>query len=251
MAEIQDLDSEVGELETVETQIQQTEKQEVPDLPPKYRGKSVEDLMKMHQEAERLIDRQSREVGEVRKLADELIKSQLTPKPEAEKPKEVDFFENPQESVRQLVESNPKVLAAENYARQVQMAQSRARLLQKHPDAQQIATQDTEFQEWVSKSRVRMQLFQQAENYDFNAADELMSTYKELKQYRQQKVVEVDTKARDQTLRAASVDSGGTGESSKKMYRRADLIRLNMRDPEKYAAMSDEIMLAYSEGRVK
>jgi len=47
------------------------------------------------------------------------------------------------------------------------------------------------------------------------------------------------------------VDTGGSGETTRKVYRRADLIRLKMRDPGKYDAMSDEIMAAYSEGRVK
>ena len=48
-----------------------------------------------------------------------------------------------------------------------------------------------------------------------------------------------------------SVDVGGSGESSKRVYRRADLIRLKMTDPSRYEALSDEIMQAYAEGRVK
>ena len=43
----------------------------------------------------------------------------------------------------------------------------------------------------------------------------------------------------------------GTGESGKRVYRRADLIRLKMQDPARYDALSDEIMAAYAEGRVK
>jgi hypothetical protein len=52
-------------------------------------------------------------------------------------------------------------------------------------------------------------------------------------------------------MRAAQVDTGGTGEGSKRVYRRADLIRLKMTDPARYDALSDEIMQAYAEGRVK
>jgi hypothetical protein len=44
---------------------------------------------------------------------------------------------------------------------------------------------------------------------------------------------------------------GGSGESSKRVYRSTDLIRLKMRDPDRYEALQDEILLAYSEGRVK
>ena len=54
-----------------------------------------------------------------------------------------------------------------------------------------------------------------------------------------------------QNLKAAATDTGGSGESSKRVYRRADLIRLRMTDPARYEALSDEIMTAYAEGRVK
>ena len=249
MAEIQDFDSEVGEIESVEKQ-QSEAVAAAPELPEKYRGKSIEDVVKMHRDAEDLIARQGREVGEVRKLADELIKSQLTPKAEVEKPKEVDFFENPQEAIRQQIENNPRVVAAEQFAKQVQAEQSRQRLAQIHPDVQQIVG-DVGFQEWVKASKVRTQLFQQADNYDIEAAHELISTYKELRGVRQKVVTEADNTARDKTLRAAAVDTGGSGESSQKIFRRADLIRLKMRDPAKYESMSDEIMAAYQTGRVK
>ena len=248
MAEIQDMDSEIGELEAVEQQ--QEEVKTAPDLPEKYRGKSIEDVVKMHRDAEELIARQGREVGEVRKLADELIKSQLTPKPQVEKPKEVDFFENPQEAIRQQIESNPRVIAAEQYAKQVQAEQSKQRLAQMHPDVSQIVGDDG-FQAWIKASKVRTQLFQQADNYDLDAADELISTYKELRNVRQKQVEAVDNTARDKTLKAVSVDTGGSGESSQKIFRRADLIRLKMSDPVKYEERMPEIMEAYRTGRVR
>lgn len=256
MAEVQDVEQdEVGELEAVQQQIEQTEAAPQatpaePELPEKYRGKSAADIAKMHQEAEKLLARQGAEVGEVRKLADELIRSQLHKTPEAEKPKEIDFFENPQEAIRQAVETNPRVLAAEQYAIQARQAQAKQILVTKHPDFGQVVS-DPEFADWVRSSKIRTQLFQQAEAYDVDAADELLGTYKALKGAKQKQVVEVDTKARDQSLRAAAVETSGSGESSKKVYRRADLIRLKMRDPAKYDTMQDEIDAAYREGRIR
>ena len=236
MAEIQDIDGEVGEIEAVEEQLAEpTPAAEVPSLPEQYRGKSVEDIVKMHQEAEKLIARQGREVGEVRKLADELIKSQLTPKPKVEEVAPVDFFENPQEAIRQQIENHPRVREAEQTAKQLQADHARQRLNQMHPDVANIV-QDSGFQDWIKASKVRTKLFQDAEAYDV---------------VKQQQVAKVDTTARDQSLKAASVDTGGSGETTRKVYRRADLIRLKMRDPSKYESMSDEIMTAYSEGRVK
>ncbi len=67
--------------ETPEDNSQSTQEEVV--IPSKYQNKSLEEIVKMHQEAEKLIGRQAQEVGEVRKLADELIKQhskqRLTP----------------------------------------------------------------------------------------------------------------------------------------------------------------------------
>lgn len=243
----EELDVEVSELEAVETQ--KPEKQE-PELPAKYRGKSVEDIVKMHQEAEKLASRHAQEVGEVRKLADELLKSQLAKKPE-EKPKEIDFFENPSEAINQAVNMNPRVLAAEQYALQVQREQAKQMFFGKHPDAMDIA-QDSEFQEWVGKSKVRQKLLHEADrNFDFDAGDELISTWKELRTVKKAQTESVEKKATDSALNAASVDLGGSGESSRKIYRRADLIRLKMNNPSKYEAMYEDIAKAYAENRVR
>jgi hypothetical protein len=87
--------------------------------------------------------------------------------------------------------------------------------------------------------------------FDFDSADELLSTYKQLKTVQTKQVAAADNMARQNSLKAASVDVGGTGESSKKVYRRTDLIRLKMTDPDRYEALQPEIMLAYSEGRIK
>jgi hypothetical protein len=99
-------------------------------------------------------------------------------------------------------------------------------------------------------------LFAKADaEFDFESADELLSTYKELKQIKQQnqnvQSAAVESKAQEQAMRAATVDVGGAGESSRKVYRRADLIKLKMTDPDRYMQMSDEIMDAYASGRVK
>ena len=264
MAEIQEFDTEVSEIEAVEQQDAQAEqvKQAAPaapqqveeDIPEEFRGMSVKDLANIAKHARREMGRQANELGEIRKLADELLKSQLKSKPEAEQPKEVDFFENPQEAIRRAVETNPEVQAAKQYAIQARQVQAKQMLAAKHPDFIDIV-KDEGFQEWVGASKVRTKLLQQADAYDVEAADELFSTYKELKavkQQRQQQVVsEVEKTARNQAMQAAAVDTGGSAESTKKVYRRADLIRLKMTDPARYDAMNEEILQAYADGRVK
>jgi len=252
MADIQDLEQEpLGELESVEEQIQQrveTPKDDL-DLPHQFRGKGIKEIADYAAATERSLSRQGQELGEVRRLADELLKAQLVPK-EVNQPTEIDFFENPQEAIRREIDNNPRVIASENHYKEMQKAEAKSMLLQRHPDVGAIM-QDPQFAQWVNGSKVRTILFQHAENYDMDAAEELLSTFKQLRSVQQKQTVEVDNTARNAALRSASVDTGGSGEISKKVYRRADLIRLKIREPQRYEAMSDEIMRAYSEGRIR
>ena len=223
-------------------------------IPDKYKNKSIEDIVKMHQEAEKMIGKQAQEVHEVRSLADQLLKRQLedTKKPDViESAPEVDFFENPQTAVQKAIENNPAVLEAKQAALELKKMKTAQQLAAKHPDFGTIAN-DSGFQEWVKASKVRLSLYAKADaEFDFESADELLTTYKELKQVRTNNVQDTGNKQKAQALKAAGVDSGGSGEVAKKVYRRADLIRLKMTDPDRYEMLQPEIMAAYSEGRVK
>lgn len=228
-------------------------------IPEKYKGKSVEEIVKMHQEAEKLIGRQANEVHEVRSLADQLLKQQLETQAKQAKPieesLEEDFFADPASAVNRQVEKHPAVLEARQAALEMKKMKTAQQLSAKHPDFATIAS-DSGFQDWVKSSAIRLNLFAKADaEFDFESADELLSTYKELRQIKQQnqavQTAAVESKAQEQAMKAATVDVGGAGESSRKVYRRADLIKLRMTDPDRYMQMSDEIMAAYNEGRVK
>jgi len=244
---IDDDKEELGELEIEQQKIEQK-----PELPEKYREKSLDEIVRMHQEAEKLIGKQAQEVGEVRKLADELIKQNLGSRQQTrqEEP-EVDFFENPQKAVQRTVDNHPDILAARQVTLEMKRAQIQQRLAQEHPDFGDIA-KDQDFANWVKSSPVRIKIFEQADSgYDFDSANELLSTYKQLRSVKQKQTSDDGEETRKQNLRAVGVDVGGSGESSKKVYRRADLIRLKMQDPNRYDALSDEIMAAYAEKRVR
>jgi ElaB/YqjD/DUF883 family membrane-anchored ribosome-binding protein len=231
------------------------------ELPEKYRGKSAADIARMHQEAEKLISRQGQEVSEVRRLADELLKNNLRaaqqPQPKAEAPlDDVDFFADPKNAIAKAVASHPAVLSAQNTAVKLAQQDSLRTLKETHPDYTEIIKDDS-FKEWVGKSKIRSQLFMQADrNYDFEAANELLTTYKELRSKKeaesQQQVQEI-RESQERSLKAASNPAvGGSSEPvGKKIYRRADLIRLRMYQPDRYEALESEIMQAYAEGRVR
>ena len=245
---VDDDKEELGELEIEQQKIEQK-----PELPDKYRDKSLDEIVKMHQEAEKLIGKQAQEVGEVRKLADELIKQNLGSRQQQTRQEEpeVDFFENPQKAIQRTVDNHPDVQAARQATLEMRRSQIQQRLAQEHPDFGEIA-KDQDFANWVKSSPIRIKIFEQADSgYDFDSANELLSTYKQLRSVKQKQSSDDGEVTRKQNLKAVGVDVGGSGESSKKVYRRADLIRLKMQDPDRYDALSQEIMTAYQEGRVR
>jgi hypothetical protein len=237
----------LGELEIEES------KTTAQELPEKYRAKSLEEVVRMHQEAEKLIGKQAQEVGEVRKLADELLKQNLSSKQQRiqEEEPEVDFFENPQKAVQATIDKHPDVLAARQAGQDFKRMQIQQKLAKDHPDFSEVVN-DSEFQNWVKSSPVRLGLYAKADGeFDYDSANELLSTFKQLRGIKVKETEQAGNAARTKNMKAAQVDVGGSGESSKRVYRRADLIRLKMTDPARYETLSDEIMQAYSEGRVR
>ena len=232
--------------------VEQETQSEVPD---KYKGKSAEDLVRMHQEAEKLLGRQSSEVGELRQVVDSYIQTQLS-NPQApqqqETVDEVDFFSDPEEAVKRAIDNHPKIREAENISKQYQKTTALSQLQKDHPDMQKILTDD-KFAEWIKGSKIRTQLYVQADKqYDYEAAHELFTLWKERKQVVQQ-TANAEKQGRKQAVKNASTGAatGSSETKTRKIYRRADIIKLMRTDPERYQSLSDEIMKAYQEGRVR
>lgn len=223
------------------------------DIPEKYRGKTAKELVEMHQNAEQALGKQSSEVGELRKVVDNFITSQLSnQQAPVEDDEEVDFFVDPDRAVAKAIEKNPTVQQLNQASVAYQRETALATLKNKHPDMEQIL-KDAAFMTWVKGSKIRTDLFKQAdEQMDANAADELFSYWKE-RQGVVQQTAAVEQQARKQQIKAASTgNAGGAGDTKrKKIYRRSDIIKLMRDDPDRYAALSDEIMEAYLEKRVR
>jgi hypothetical protein len=66
-------------------------------------------------------------------------------------------------------------------------------------------------------------------------------------------VNEAEKTKRKKALRKTSSETRSSEDSlgGKKVYRRAELINLQVTDPNRYAALADEIQQAYVEGRVR
>jgi len=247
--------------EQVEAQAEEpaVEEQPEPEIPDKYRNKSINDIVKMHQEAEKLIGKQAQEVGEVRKLADELLKRELSQKKAVEDPKEEEdlsdnYFADPIGTLNKAVDNHPAIKEAKQQAFVYKQQQVEQRLRQEFPNFDE-GIQDPTFYDWIKVSPIRTRLFTEAHSqYDYDSATELLSTWNLMNKERQVKEPDMVTESKQanaKNLKAATVDTGSPAPSSKKTYRRSDLINLRLRDPDRYYAMQDEIMSAYAEGRVK
>jgi len=243
--------------DTVETPQEEEQPQETaPDIPEKYQGKSVEELVQMHQELEKFSGKQSTEVGELRKVVDNYIQTELSnqqaPQQQQQEDDDVDFFVDPQNAVNRAIDNHPKIKEAEAYTQQARQQATLAQLKSNHPDMEKIL-QDPKFAEWIKGSKVRTQLFVKADQgYDYDSADELFNLWKERATVAQQ-TANVEKQARKNTLKSASTGNArGTAEGTrKKVYRRADIIKLMRTDPERYQSLSDELLKAYAEGRVR
>ena len=250
-----DDDKELDNINDLQTEAPQEPTPPEDDVPEKYKGKSTAEIVRMHQEAEKLLGKQSGEVGELRSVVDSYIQTQLdsTPTPTQEPDDEdIDFFSDPDKAVERAIRNHPSIKKAEESNRNNQRTAAMSQLKARHPDMAEVV-QNSKFVEWIKASKIRTQLFAQADRqYDYEAADELFTNWKE-RQGVVAQAVSTEKDTRKAAVKSASTGSTkGTGEQrAKKVYRRSDIIKLMKTDPDRYMSLSDEITQAYAEGRVR
>jgi len=261
-----DLTSRLESEETTSKEAAEPEAQEIEsasgiedtEVPSKFQGKSVDDILSSYQNLEQQYGKQGNELGELRKLADTLIQKNLQ---EAQVQQvqqdevaltEEDFHENPLRAVRRVVEEALQPI--KGAITQTQADSTLQRLQTKHPDVENIVN-NAQFQQWVMASSPRQDMWLKASNGDFEYADELFSQYKELTQTANEKQTEKVQKERERELQAATTVSGGSSadasSSGLPVYKRTELIRLQIQDPQRYADLAPEIYKAYEQGRVR
>jgi hypothetical protein len=239
---------------------------EEPDVPEKYKGKSLIDIIEMHRNAESELGRARNEVGTVRKLADELLGvHRATPANAPAKPVERkkltadDVLSDPEGSILGLVNAQVEERTRAN-AERTQALESQfalQRFEHKHPDYQKTMT-DTKFTDWVNKSPLRVGLAQAAIQGNYLAADELFTLYGEMTLVQAEPVESVNPteQARKATLTrpgSASVAGGGkpAGASGQKIWKRSELMTMRINNPDEFDRLQPEIIQAYREKRVK
>ena len=252
---------ETNEEDTLETLAIQDEAEETveepeqeQELPQKFQGKSASEIAEAYENLEKELGRKGQEIGELRKLTDSFLQTQITHNKETTTDTEdLDFYDNPEAAVRTIIERHPKFREFTQQTQQQQATMTAQQLEKAHPDFKDVVT-SPDFREWIAGSKIRQRLFKEADAYDYDSADELLTIWKERQMISKTKEVE----AEKETTRKAALKTGkGVSRTSsestagKKIYRRADLIRLKQTDPNRYDTLSDEIFSAYQDGRVK
>lgn len=220
----------------------------------KYEGKSHAEMVAILEERERMIGQQSNELGNLRSTFDAMAKAQSVPaEPEPEPVEEADFFVDPQKAVDARIHNHPALKEAREMAQKLAYAQSLATLQQRHPDLQEVMDSDG-FKQWITASPSRVRRLQNADQTgDVDEADDLISTYKEVTRT-VNTAKRVEKQAQKKAVKNASVSaprSNPDAASSKRVYRRADIIELMKERPDRFEALEAEIIQAYAEGRVR
>lgn len=289
MIELADASSEVGNLDSLEKELDQAVRERIsvstltpatgketkgtdPNLPEKLQGKSLAEIADMYQNLESLHGRTANELGTMRTLADRLLDLKRTDdlrltnngKP-ATKPVEItsaELLEKPTEALDRFASSRESALESRLDSRLNRLEQSLlgTQFASKHPDAE-VTAKSPEFNEWVRQSRVRQRAAASAAAGDFMVADDLLTEFKASRSARAtNKDAETDEKTNLAAARAASLETGAAAKGNAggdakagKVYSRAAIMRLRLEDPEKYYSddYQTEIQSAYAEGRVK
>lgn len=246
-------------------------------LPEKLRGKSLSEIADMYANLESAYGRMANDLGTQRKLTDQLLAlddkrsndlQQNTP-PEQQEDLRItgtDLLDDPMGTLDKYLERRLASMQTNHEHRldQIESSMSAERFTAKHGDISAYG-QDQQFIGYINASQYRQQLAAKAAQGDYNAADELISEYKSIKDMlasqKTDDTTDTGQEAQDQdanieAARKASFEgssSGDAGAGNGKTYKRADLIRLKLERPDLYQdpAFQDEIIRAYAEKRVK
>jgi len=245
-------------------------------IPAKYVGKTVEDLITMNLHAEKLIGRQGSELGQMRRMADEILqlKKPTTQQPEERRPVTVDALLNdPQKAINAAVESSPiaaRALAAEQRVAQLEQRLTENEFASKGRNVEHDV-QDPAFIEWVNKNPLRQSLAAEAAKHGspnqqvatrnlwdmWDEYKELVGEHQPLRQTKKDESGSRRQASSTSTLRQAPIDSIN---QKKPIWSRQKLLDLRMKvadgnesavnrwnDPELQKRMHE----AYAEERVK
>lgn len=259
-------DSLIEEIKDARVQ-QETREEQSSAIPERFQGKSAEEIANSYIELEKLSSRQANDLGAMRKQVDQLLELQTslsTPQPEQSTPAKPvtmdDLYDDPEAVIRRVVgealgDQSKRVDSLEQTLTETTQATAMEKFESKHKDYRQIG-ESPEFVNWVLETPYRQRLGLAAQGGDLEAADDLLSMWKDQNNIAAQQAEDT----RQQQLRAASLESSersGTVQTSGDTFSRSKLMELKIAAKrgdtaaaQWLASNEDAIRMAYAEHRV-
>jgi hypothetical protein len=228
------------------------------NLPEKFKGKSISDIVAAYENLEKEYGRRGNEVGELRKLTDKLLKLE----PPSKKPDEVDdefdadsLLENPKEAISKAISEDPTIKEIRENSIKSKRDSDLKVFESKHPDWKTLMGSE-QFLDWVAKSPMRLKALAESDaNYDYDTGAALLDDFKAVYKIESEAADTTnaeDKRKRDQALKDVTTETKSkTKQTRRKIYSRAQIIKLKMENPAEYERRADEFQQAYAEGRVK
>jgi allophanate hydrolase subunit 1 len=234
------------------------------EIPERFKDKSVEDVIKSYTELEKAYSRQGNDLGEYRKLTEQLLSLESaggSKQPEQAQSEDISIdalYDDPKGTIEKVV--SQRVSGLEQQFQQERFNDRLAQLSQKY-DGWQEEVRSPEFTNWVQEwanTPVRQRLVMAGDQGDLDAAEEVLLSYYEKKQMAQQAQKSQRKAQRDADLAKGTLESGSpeSPESETTFSRRKLLdLRIKAKQGNRQAInfLKDnqaDIARAYAEGRL-
>lgn len=272
-----------SEEEPVESTSQEPESTEPTDsdpdesqIPEKFRGKSVAEIVSIYENAEQELGRLRNDLGATRaeaqtwrSLVDELGEARRKTDPKPQEP-EIDsdaLLKDPKSAITTLLDSvlEERLGPVVKETTKLRQDSEAAQFVSDYPNYVEVGN-SKEFQEFVAGSTRRVDLARKAiEKNDIPAMRELMEGWEERQQLIQtlspkkaeEQEAETDSAAPTGVsgARKVATESPGSGGATrgKKVFRQNEVIKVMLQDPDKYYSepYQKELMAAMRDGRFK
>lgn len=239
-------------------------------VPDKFRGKTVKDILDSYSNLESTHGRMANELGTQRQLTDRLLdlkrdgdlsKNGAAPVRQKLEVTAAEILDKPSETLDRVLTQREAQFtqAVDQRIQRLEMNQAESAFKQRHNDFQAVVTSN-DFGDWVRSSPIRLRAAAAANQGNWQIADELLSEFKGSRTSstdaapattRTTQTADLDG-ARKATLESSGGRSSDGAAKAGTVYKRTDLMRLRIEDPEAYydEGFQNEILRAHAEKRV-
>jgi len=252
-------DEELEEASTESEDEAKLDEEDNDNLPDKFKGKTIAEIVDSYSNLEKEYGRRNNEIGELRKLTDQLLDLERKPKEIEEAADETldadSLLEDPTKAIRKTLENDPTLQGIKDSLLKTERNDNLKKFDEAHPDWKETMVSE-KFLKWIGGSKVRTQMFIDADkNYDYETGSDLLNDFKELNPA-ESTDTEADEQADKEKLEAdhkaiTTEKKSKSKGSRRKIYSRAQIINMKINNPTEYERRRDEFDKAYTEGRVR